>query len=290
VCNLAQVPVGSLPDAPVTVDVEAVARLVKAAPGRVETAIDLLARQEVWQVLPPKRHQGLLRFKQPAEAVRRYADGLQKASLAAFVRDLLRTVHADAFSSWWEVDLRLLAARTGVPRERLPRGLAFLAERGLLDWRSPEASLRVQLGEPRAQRLPVDDLAVRRAKRRALSRLDDMLRYARSVTCRRHFLLSYFGERSPVRCGRCDVCLGRHEAVVITPEDEPLLRHILLQVQQNRDRAAWFADAPRPERHVDSLVDWLVQEGYLHVAPPPGAHLTLTGKSYELLDQWKPRG
>ncbi len=288
-CNLAQLPHGALPEGPVALDVDALAHLTGFAPSRVTTAIDLLVRQGTWQAQPARRHHGLLRFLQPADAVRRHADGLQNDALARFIRLLLRTVHADAFTDWWEIDLRLLQRRTRLPRRRLLAGLAFLQRRGLLDWRAPETALRVLFNEPRAQRLPVDDLAVRRAKRRAETRLADVLRYARSVTCRRHFLLAYFGEKSPERCGACDVCLGRHRAVIITPEDEPVMRHILRQIEQEVPRARWFEALPASERHLDGLIDYLVQEGFLRVEAPLEEVFSITEKAAELMEQWKPR-
>jgi ATP-dependent DNA helicase RecQ len=171
----------------------------------------------------------------------------------------------------------------------LLRGLAFLEERSLIDWRAPGTAQRVQFLEARSRRLPVDDLAVRRSQRRAESRLADMLRYTRSVTCRRHFLLAYFGERSPERCGKCDICLGRHKAVVITPEDEPIMREILRQIQQDVPRAQWFDEATQSDRRIDSLVDWLVQEGFLQVEEPLEEVFSITEKATQMMEQWRPR-
>ena len=289
VCNLAQIPHSVLPEDPVTLDVEAIVQLTGFAPSRVRTAVELLVRQETWQALPALRHHGLIRFAQPADAVRRYAEGLQNRALAQFVLALLRTVHADAFAGWWEIDLRLLQRRTKLARERLLRGMDFLNQHGLIHWRGPDQALRVQFNEPRAVRLPVDDLAVRRAKRRAEARLHDMLRYARSVTCRRHFLLAYFGEKSPERCGLCDICLGRHRAVVITPDDEPVMRHILQQIEDDVPRPRWFAGQPVPGHRVDGLIDYLVQEGFLRVEEPLEEVFSITQKAATLMEQWKPR-
>ncbi len=289
VCNLAQIPHGVLPEDPVTLDVDAIVQLTGFAPSRVRAAVELLMRQETWQALPSHRHHGLIRFQQPADAVRRYAEGLQNKALARFVMALLRTVHADAFAGWWEIDLRLLERRTAVLRDRLLHGMEFLKEHGLIQWRAPDQALRVQFNEPRAVRLPVDDLAVRRAKKRAEARLRDMLRYARSVTCRRHFLLAYFGEKSPERCGQCDICLGRHRAVVITPDDEPVMRHILHQIEQDVPRHAWFDEQPVPDHHVDGLIDYLVQEGFLYVEAPLEEIFSITEKAATMMEQWKPR-
>ncbi len=40
----------------------------------------------------------------------------------------------------------------------------------------------------------------------AASRLAMVRAYAETDGCRRRFLLSYFGEHAPERCGNCDVC------------------------------------------------------------------------------------
>ncbi|MEE4546617.1 RecQ family ATP-dependent DNA helicase [Streptomyces sp. V4-01] len=41
------------------------------------------------------------------------------------------------------------------------------------------------------------------------SRVEMMRGYAETLDCRRRFLLGYFGEAAPDRCGACDVCTGR---------------------------------------------------------------------------------
>jgi len=44
-----------------------------------------------------------------------------------------------------------------------------------------------------------------------LKKLDDMVAYCQLSTCRRHYLLKYFDEESPVTCGSCDICLTEFE-------------------------------------------------------------------------------
>lgn len=279
VCNIGQVPIGSEPDGPLAINYEAVMRLTGFSRAKVRTAVELLERQEAWQVLPWRKHYGLFRFTQPAGTVRRYAQSRANEALARFVRTVLRTVHADAFSDWHTVDLRLLERRSGLSRERLQRGLDFLQDHGLIDWRAPGRTLYVQLAMPRARKIPVDGRAVRRARRRAERRLNYMLRYARSVTCRRHFLLTYFGEASPSQCGTCDVCLGRHQVDAIMPEDEPTLRRILQCVEEGMPRDEWFDAASPPAHRIDGLVDWLMQNGYLQLDEPFEGQFAVTDKA-----------
>jgi len=287
VCNVGQVPIGAEPDGPVVVNVDAVLKITDFSYGKVRTAVELLDRQGAWQVLPRRSHDGQIRFAQPANDIRRYADELDNAALADFVRTLLRTVHADAFSDWWRLDLRVLERRVDLDRARLLRGLRYLETRGLLHWRPPGDALQVDLSFPRSRRLPVDDRGVKEARKRAEARLTYMLRYARSVTCRRRFLLTYFGERSPERCGACDVCVGRHRPQVVTPDDEPVLRQILTAVDSGRARETWFEETdreePLPRHRVDGLVDWLIDRNYLHLQDPLEGTLAVTEKAERFL-------
>jgi len=283
VCSVGQVPVGSEPDGPLVVQRDAVLKTTGFSRTKVQTAADLIDRQGAWTVLPRRRHFGLLQFATSVREVRQFADRGDNRALSEFVRTLLRAVHADAFREWWPLDLRALARRTGLSRERLRRGLRYLQERDLLRWQPPGAALRVELAFPRAAKLPVDDRAVQNARQRAETRLKHMLRYARSVTCRRYALLTYFGETTEERCGACDICLGRHRSSAVTPDDEPVLRHILEQVNASVPRGEWFDEPPAPPHRIEELVDWLVTKGYLTVEEPLEGDVRLTEKAMDWL-------
>ncbi len=284
VCNVGQVPIGSEPDGPLVVDRNAVLKITDLSQAKVRTAIELIDRQGAWTRLPRRKHLGLVRFRKGADAIRQYAGQLDNRALARFVRTLLRLVHADAFSEWWRFDLRSATRRMDLSRERLNRGLRYLEERGLLQWQPPGAVLQVELEFPRAGKLRVDDRAVQSARQRAETRLSYMLRYARGVTCRRRFLLTYFGEKSPDRCGACDVCLDRHEPTVVTPEDEPILRSILHRVEAGTPRADWFDEAPAPRHRIDALVNWLATEGYLTMDSPLKGTFALTERGANMIE------
>lgn len=274
-CSQAQVPLGSEPDGPIGIDPEAVAAHVGCAPMRVRAAAEALARAGAWEIVPGHPHRGLVRFRQPAERVRAYADGLGNDALARFVRTLLRSVHAEAFSAWSDLDLVTLERRSGLGRDRLLRGLDFLAGREILAYHPPGGGLRVVLAGPRTPTVLLDARALERSRRRAASRLGDVLRYANSLACRRRFLLTYFGEPAPERCGSCDVCLGRHRPDVVTPEDEPVLRRLLAHVAAADDRAGWLGGTVSPPR-VQALLSWLVAEGHLEVGDPLAGTYALT--------------
>lgn len=277
-CNLAQVAIGALPVEPIVLRAEAIAKLTGLTNAKVRTAVELLERQGVWSVLPIRKNFGLIRFTQPADDVRAYAARLTNRSLGSFVEELLRIVHAEAFSTWWEVDLRALGRRTGLELSRLLKGLDFLRENNLFDWQVPERSLRIRFLEARSARIPVDGNKVKASRERARNQLADMIRYAHATGCRRQFLLTYFGEDAPETCGTCDACLGRHESFVVKDSDEPVLYQILQGIASESAGEGWRETNGVPAYRIDQYVRWLIQEGFLAPRGPMRTELKLTEK------------
>ena len=277
ICNLAQLPVGSEAGGPLAIDRKDLMRLTELSFSTVGMALELLERQEHLQRMPVRDGCVLIRVE-ARDGLRRYAAGLENRRLTQFVESLHRAFPREALDSWWEADLARLSRRLEIPRERLVRGLNFLQERGLLEWRSSDLAMQVWLGGPRVRRPAIDSRAVKQAERRASKRLDYMLRYAQIRTCRRQFLLSYFGEEHPGACGACDVCKGRHQPAVITPDDEQLLRHVLDRVGEGASRNEWFETSP-PAPRVQAMVDWLLTEDFLRVERPLEGTFRLTEKA-----------
>ncbi len=83
-------------------------------------------------------------------------------------------------------------------------------------------------------------------KRRATDKLDLMMRYAQSHTCRRRSILQYFGDESEVLDCACDICqreggaaidTGSHSRAVVVPDEVVLLtRQILSAIARLRGK------------------------------------------------------
>ena len=70
------------------------------------------------------------------------------------------------------------------------------------------------------------------------ARLDAMVRYCKSDTCLRGFILEYFGQKHPEVCGNCGSCNMGFEKEDITREAQM----ILSCVKRIYDRVGWYAD------------------------------------------------
>lgn len=56
-----------------------------------------------------------------------------------------------------------------------------------------------------------------------LRKLEQMAGLCETITCRRQYLLRYFGEDAPDSCGNCDICLGQYEKADGTVAAQKLL-------------------------------------------------------------------
>ena len=266
--SLAQIALGSEPDGLVTLPLDRLAAVADRSARIVRSAVDRLAADGVWDVIVPR--DGEVRLRLP-----RGRDGLIQAvqaesgAVQAFADALVRRLPPAASQEAVPLRLAPLAEALSLTPERLDAGLDYLALRRALDVVRPERGLTLAWRGARARVAPVDAGALERSRRQSHTRLDAMVRYAMSVGCRRQHLLAYFGEPAPARCGRCDVCLGRHRPVEVYPGDEPSLRRLL----QAAERGDPVASQSRRDRE---LADWLVAQGLLRLADPLTARFELT--------------
>jgi ATP-dependent DNA helicase RecQ len=122
-------------------------------------------------------------------------------------------------------------------------------------------------------------------RRIELHKLNAMVGLAESVTCRRHVLLNYFGERPGQDCGNCDVCLDPPERFDATEAAQKALSCVFRVGQRfgighvvavlrgadyerirelGHDRlSTWGIGADRSEQEWISIIRQLIHRGYL---------------------------
>jgi ATP-dependent DNA helicase RecQ len=200
--EIAQVPLGDLPEEPLSVHIAAVCKALQVLPATVTGALQVLERQGALRIVSGDGD-GLARWLVPMERVRAQAGS---EALRKFVDALARRLSADAFHRSVPVRLESLGRSLGMEPERVARGLAFLSQRGVLDYHSFEDRPWVQLLVPRTRRLPLDLSELERSKRMLDRRREAMALFLGSPLCRMQFVLGYFGDSTFETCGRCDVC------------------------------------------------------------------------------------
>ncbi len=267
--SLGQIAIGSEPAGPVVLDLDRLAEVAGVSASVARAGIDRLAADGAWDVVQPR--EGQVRLHLP-----RGRDGLIQAvesdheAVRAFADALVRRLPSEAARESVSVRADALAEAVGLSADRFSAGLDYLAARGGLAVARPEHGVTLAWREARTARAPVDAAALDRGRARSHARLDALLHYTAAVGCRRQHLLAYFGEAAPSRCGRCDVCMGRHRPPTVTPDDERPLRALLDAVARDA------LDGPALTHRQRQLADWLVAEGLIRLDDPLAYRFVLT--------------
>lgn len=116
------------------------------------------------------------------------------------------------------------------------------------------------------------------------AKLDTMVRYCQTQTCRRRFLLEYFGESYPVDCGNCDVCFQKGNKADMTIYAQMMLSAVVRMGESfgmgqvilvlrgshsakisagHQALSVYGIGKDKPEQFWKKLGHQLVQEGYL---------------------------
>ena len=142
-------------------------------------------------------------------------------------------------------------------------------------------------------------------KRIELHKLNAMVGFAESQSCRRRMLLGYFGERLEKDCGNCDVCLDPPELIDVTEDARKALScvyrvgqrfgigHVIdvLRGSQGErimrlghDRLSTYGiGTDKNKEYWSNLLRHLIHHGYLHQDVADYSVLKLTGESGPLL-------
>jgi ATP-dependent DNA helicase RecQ len=150
---------------------------------------------------------------------------LARVRLLATPARIKRELTADAdpalgiLRALWRIAGKSLETGATISLDALPPGLAGiqtasallddLQSRQLVTWERVGGGLRLVSAATPAAKLKIDWALLARRRAAEISKLDAVQRYAYAKTCRRGFILRYFGDPAAgARCAGCDNCLG----------------------------------------------------------------------------------
>ncbi len=137
-----------------------------------------------------------------------------------------------------------------------------------------------------------------------LKKLNQMVEFCEIKTCRRQYLMNYFGEPHPDSCGNCDVCLTKYVEYDYTTEAQKALSAIarlkqnygaevitlLLRGSKSRKIQPWMRELPTYRAGQDQstefwkeIIQELAAQGYIRREGEPHAVFKLNQESMKLL-------
>lgn len=150
----------------------------------------------------------------------------EKAVLASFNesrQEFLRSIFNEAKrgSKWNHLDVDAATVSLAEPRTRIVAALDYLDQAGDILVEAAGVRLRYRRLERPTDQSSLTNLLADRFETRELqdvTRVNDMMRFALSKTCRTRLLLDYFGEKID-ECQHCDHCLDSPRLDPIQPDD-----------------------------------------------------------------------
>ncbi len=191
-----------------------------------------------------------------------YKFQVENARYDKFIKTLLRS-YSGLFTEFTAISEEELAKRTGIDRAAVTRALESLERYEILRYRPrksmPQLIFLTERMDGKNIALSPENYA--RLQASSSERLDAVLGYVNNNTkCRSIQLLSYFGEKQNVRCGKCDVCIERNKIELselefdsVLDQIKPLLRERPLTLKEVAQKVKGVS-----EDRIIKVVQWLL--------------------------------
>jgi ATP-dependent DNA helicase RecQ len=209
--NYFQLAVGSISSHPLNIDIKDFARRYDLRAVEVYHALRFLEKDGY--LLLNDGFKGASKVFMAVGKEPLYRFQLENESYEPLVKVLLRS-YSGLFTQFTFIDEKLIARRLDTTPEKITEALHFLQKREIIRYIPSSDKPQITYTRPRAE---ASDLLItpenyRHRYEQALIRLEAMLAYINtSSKCRSQQLLSYFGEKDTMRCGKCDVCVRRNK-------------------------------------------------------------------------------
>ena len=205
-----------------------------------------------------------------------YKFQVANASFDGFIKLLLRS-YSGLFQNYVGIDEDLLAKRANISIEAVYQFLNYLSSHKIIHYIPRKKTPFIIYNRERQEmsRLKISKENYTDRKNDYQERIDAMLRYATSkLKCRSQLLLEYFGERSSVRCGKCDICLERNELSLSQLEVDGivaklkellsgpcLFEELIFKLNTKEDEMLkvirWLIDNGKIVHRIDNRLEWV---------------------------------
>lgn len=181
-------------------------------------AIAFLDRQSIISLSQEFSKKVSLQFIIPGKEVLRYMS--LNPNDEEVVSTILRT-YTGIFDMEIAVNTVLIAKKSGTSEQKVLKLLEKLHEREIISYRAQNNDASIIFNEVREDERTINRIAnyLKIQNERKTSQLHSVINYATdSKTCKSVFLLKYFGEENPPKCGICSVCTSA-EKTMFNPKE-----------------------------------------------------------------------
>lgn len=230
-------------------------------PPRMAWSVIRLLEQEGWILLSdglhtPSKAMILLTGPQVNELLRDQPERL------SVVHHMLRR-YEGLFVEHSVIDEEEIATMSRLPVAKVRQMLRLLHGEGILVYVPAKEENAITILRERLAKnnFTIDEKTYGQRRERAKQRLDSMLSFFRTETCRQQLILAYFGEEAGP-CGRCDVCRGSRHIDYTQADISIVQEHLATQTAPALQLATYLQLWPyNKRRKVKVIIDHLLSAG-----------------------------
>ena len=229
-----------------------------AKEGQIGSALHILEKNHYISRDFNHTNEGKLRFLDSLKYLKE-ANCAQKTQRSRFVFRCIEHYGAKLLSPM-NCSYGELCSVAGLNIDQIKRVLKAL-DGECIEWQPPFQGRAIQVVEKEGGHAPIDFEALKNKRDFEIARLDEVISYTDSRSCRQAFLISYFGEEvNAWRCENCDRCQGGSRHAVkreASVDEKEVIKTILTAVKDFGGRfgqgkvSLVLAGAKRAE-----IVDW----------------------------------
>jgi ATP-dependent DNA helicase RecQ len=169
------------------------------------------------------------------EGTELYKYRVANARFDNFLQTLLRMYGGELYSGFMNISEEEISRKCQITLAETERSLLYLHQSGVIFYEKQKEKPQITFLTPRFEinRLPLDISDFLFRKNIALQRLQAMTNYVvTNDRCRTLMFQDYFGEKSDIDCGVCDVCVKRKKMLTQTDKYQYYRTYILQLVNQ----------------------------------------------------------
>ncbi|HEX9664823.1 MAG TPA: ATP-dependent DNA helicase RecQ [Patescibacteria group bacterium] len=184
----------------------------------VSTAIKIMEREGYLQRLREKNNDAGVKLNRPLQEIKQFIGNRAKVQLT-IIESLVKDFEANQENEI-KFAVEELAAKNGLEKSAVQRGLNALAKNFLIDYNPPFKGRGVKL--LKSEPLEIDYQKLEAKRQRELDKLNIMENYIHSDQCKHQYILEYFGEDGTIQsCGEmCDNCLMEKSSKLIGSQNQ----------------------------------------------------------------------
>jgi ATP-dependent DNA helicase RecQ len=155
--------------------------------------------------------------------------------LNILVKVLLRT-YGGIFDYETKVNLSLVIQKTNLPEKQIIEQLRRLEKDEVISLQMANTDSEITFLKPREDEITINPIAktIKQQHQLKHEQIAAVLNYVQNdLVCRSQQLLTYFGEKTQIKCGKCSVCLDKNAA--ISPLNKLRITSLILENLKSED-------------------------------------------------------